>query len=150
MTMDKIQQIIEFAITKERETAAFYRESAELVQSFTGKELFFEMAEQEDEHQLKINNLDLEDLHFDLREDVPDLKIAENLPNLKISADMDYQQILTVAIKNEEYSHSLYNGLAKHNQDPLIKDLFIWLAREEAKHKLNLEELYEREIMTEN
>ncbi len=150
MTEDIIKQNIEFAISKEKETAAYYRQGAQIIQSSEGKELFLDLASQEDLHQKKISALDLERIEKSNIKNVPDLKISENLPELKINPDMDYQAILTVALKNEEAAHTLYQGMADHSQDPVIKKLFLILANEESKHKLRLEEEYEREFLAEN
>ncbi len=50
-------------------------------------------------------------------------------------------------MKNEEHSVKLYNDLKESSVDEDPKRLFEFLAREEAKHKLKFEKIYDEEIL---
>jgi len=63
---------------------------------------------------------------------------------------MDYQEILILAMKAEKEAFKLYSGLAKATSDASIKDLFLGLAQEEAKHKLRFEVEYDDRVLTDN
>ena len=52
---------------------------------------------------------------------------------------MNYQDALIVAMKSEKAAFKLYSDLAKAVDDAAVKDLFLGLAQEEAKHKIHFE-----------
>ena len=53
-------------------------------------------------------------------------------------------------MKREETSVQLYTDLANLSAEPSIKQLFIRLSAEEAKHKLHFEKIYNDEILKDN
>ena len=79
-----------------------------------------------------------------------DLKIGDSLVDVKPSPNLDYQHALIFAMKAEKAAYKLYAGLAETTDDPFLKDLFLGLAQEEAKHKLRFEVEYDDQILTEN
>jgi rubrerythrin len=62
---------------------------------------------------------------------------------------MDYQSVLTIAMKKEKAAFKLYSQLAAQTVDQEIKEVFLSLAQEEAKHKLRFELEYDEEILRE-
>ncbi|MBE0664574.1 MAG: rubrerythrin, partial [Candidatus Aminicenantes bacterium] len=81
---------------------------------------------------------------------VTDLKIVDYLVDILPTPDMDYQEALIVAMRREKASFKFYNDLAAMAEDEPMRETFLDLAQEEAKHKLRLETWYEKEIYTEN
>ena len=88
---------------------------------------------------------------------VADLKPQEavRLSDVKIdaekqAAELDYQQALILAMKKEKAAFKLYHDLAAKVEDDSIKDLFLGLAQEEAKHKLRFEIEYDEVILKDN
>ena len=81
---------------------------------------------------------------------VLDLKIGDYLVESKPSADMDYQQALILAMKQEKAAFKLYSDLAAATDDSDLRNLLLSLAQEEAKHKLRFEVEYDDYILTEN
>ncbi len=63
---------------------------------------------------------------------------------------MSYQDIIITAMKREEASVRLYNDLANLSADTSVKQLFLNLTAEEAKHKLKFEKIYNDEILKDN
>jgi rubrerythrin len=59
---------------------------------------------------------------------------------------MNYAELLVVGMKKEETSRKLYADLAAIVQRQELKDIFLKLAQEEAKHKLRFE--FEYDLMT--
>ena len=57
--------------------------------------------------------------------------------------DMDYADLLRLAMKREEKSLALYNELLVKAENEDLKNVFKMLCQEEAKHKLALETLYD-------
>ncbi|MCP4214896.1 MAG: rubrerythrin, partial [bacterium] len=82
--------------------------------------------------------------------EIADLKISDYIKEVKVTADMNYQEALTVAMHREKMAFKLYTRLSGMVADPEMQETFQLLARQEAKHKLRLELIYDDEILTEN
>ncbi len=78
---------------------------------------------------------------------IPDLRISDYLIDVKCQPDSSYADILRLVMKNEEHSVKLYHDLKESCVDEDLKKLFEFLAREEAKHKLKFEKIYDEEIL---
>jgi rubrerythrin len=63
---------------------------------------------------------------------------------------MSIQEIIITAMKREEAARDRYGNLAMETDDIRIKNLLLRLSDEEAKHKLQLETIYDTEILYEN
>ncbi|MEW5994541.1 MAG: ferritin family protein, partial [Candidatus Zixiibacteriota bacterium] len=81
---------------------------------------------------------------------VQDLKIGDNLVDIDLSGDLGYQEALILAMKTEKAAFRLYNDLATATDDANLKQMFLSLAQEEAKHKLRFEIEYDDHILREN
>jgi len=81
---------------------------------------------------------------------VTDLKIADYTVDIEPSPNMDYQSAIILAMKKEKAAFRLYTNLASKMQDPELRNMFMSLAQEEAKHKLRFEIEYDDEVMKEN
>ena len=57
--------------------------------------------------------------------------------------NMNYTELLVVAMKKEKLSYKLYMNLAELAQRKELKDIFLKLAQEEAAHKLRFEIEYD-------
>ena len=64
---------------------------------------------------------------------VPDLKISDYLVELKFSPQMKYQEVMILAMKNEEKSMKFYSAWSEKAAEADHKKLFAHLAAEEAK-----------------
>jgi rubrerythrin len=74
---------------------------------------------------------------------VPNLHISEYLTDDIEKLDLNYPNLLVMAMKREEISLRLYSELSVRFADEQIGNLFRKLASEEAKHKLWFETLYD-------
>ena len=82
---------------------------------------------------------------------VQDLKIGDYLLDVDTSrGDLSYQETLIVAMKEEKAAFRLYSDLASRTDHPTLKETFLMLAQEEAKHKLRFEIEYDNFVLTEN
>jgi rubrerythrin len=72
-----------------------------------------------------------------------DLDIADYLPDVKPSPDLDYLQALTLAMKGEKAAFRLYSDLAAKATDEAVRSILLSLAQEEANHKLRFEIEYD-------
>ena len=146
MRPDTFEDIVREAMRKEADAATFYEMASERAKPGVDK-MFKELAEEERGHKKMLEELDVTRLKSQQFDEVTDLNIGEYLEDIPYSNDMDYPEILRYAIKSEEKSHNLYLRSAEKCQDPDLKKLFQMLAREEAKHKLKFEKMYEDDVL---
>lgn len=143
-------EVIEFAIRSEQEAVDAYTTAGEMVRQRGVRQMLLELADQERMHKRKLENIDQARVSEAAVVSVPDLKIADYMDDVTITADMDYQDVLTVAMKREEKAHNLYTTLASNTNDEELQRLFLILAQEEAGHKLALEKEYDEHVLTDN
>jgi len=150
MTNEKFKEIIEFAINEEREAQKFYKKMQDLTKHDWSKKIFKELEDMEFGHEkllLKYQNEGFEE--FDAPK-ITDLKISNYLADVELHDNMSFQEILTVSMKKEEAANKLYSDLSGKANNDATKNLFLKLASEEAKHKLQLETVYDKEILKQN
>ena len=143
-------EIIRFAIDGEQEAVDAYTAASGTVTRANVKKMLLGMARQEQMHKEKLESIDRERVADTAIVNVPDLRIADFMDDVTITADMDYQDILVVAMKREEKAHNLYTTLASNTKDAELRRVFELLAQEEAGHKLALEKEYDEHVLTEN
>lgn len=141
MSFESFEEIITYAIEKEKEAVAFYTEAAEM-ESFSGaKKTLKEMAAEEQKHAGMLENLEkskdaLKGYKFKW---IPDMKRSNYLVDFQYEPGMAYPDILRLAMKREEKALALYNDLQDKAENPDHAKVFKMLCQEEAKHKLFLE-----------
>lgn len=153
-----IDEILDFAIEKEKEASQFYAEWAKKITSpnldpdqlFVLRDMFEHFAQEETKHKEKLTWVLKGNTLQPSAKQVTDLKIVDYLIDIMPSPNMDYQEALIIAMKREKASFKLYNDLAEIAAAENLRSLFTALAQEEAKHKLRLETEYEKEIYSEN
>jgi len=145
MSFDTFEEIIGYAIEKEKEAVAFYEEAGRLEPYAWGKETFDNFAKEEQKHVVLLQNF-LKDkklvsnYKFDW---ITDIKRSDYLVDITYEKGMPYTDALRLAMKREEKALAFYNDLEENaDQEELIK-IFKMLSQEEAKHKLALESLYD-------
>ncbi|MEN3045788.1 MAG: ferritin family protein [Candidatus Hydrothermales bacterium] len=144
MELKSIDEILKFAISKEEEAYSIYVGLKEKTENKALKKIFEDLAQEELKHKQKL--LDFKEGKIILTpksEKVPDLKISDHLVGGKLEEDMDIQDILIFAMNREKLAFRLYSELAERVESQEAKDLLISLAKEEAKHKLRLETIYD-------
>ncbi len=147
MEEKKFWEIIEFAIEKEIGTHDLYTMCGQIAKYSGAKELFDDLAREEEGHRKLLENLSTGKVVQAKLEPVPDLKISDYLIEVKCTPDGSYADILRLVMKNEEHSFKLYNDLRDSCKDQELKKVFAVLAQEEAKHKLRFEKIYDEEIL---
>ena len=150
MEKGRFDEVIQFAIAGEQEAVDAYTTASEVVAAKNVKDMLLGLARQEQLHKSKLESIDRERVSAAAIVSVPDLRIADFMDDVTITADMDYQDILAVAMKREEKAHNLYTTLASNTDDAELRKLFEFLAQEEAGHKLALEREYDDNVLTEN
>jgi len=150
MDLKSANQILDFAIQKEEEAAELYNDLAATLARPDMKKVFESFAREEMGHKAKLMEVKKGEKIISSEKKIFDLKIGDSLVDIKPSPNMDYQHALIFAMKAEKAAYKLYNDLAQATDDPALKELFLGLAQEEAKHKLRFEIEYDDQILTEN
>jgi len=149
-TFKSVQEVLDFAIEKEEEARQFYLDWSSKLGNKALREQFVEFAGEENQHKEKLQRVKSGSTFKPSAKQVTDLKIVDYLVDIVPTPDMDYQEALIVAMRREKASFKFYNDLAAMAEDEPMRETFLALAQEEAKHKLRLETWYEKEIYTEN
>ncbi len=147
MDEKKFREIVKFTIEKEIRAFNFYTKVGQMARYSGMKELFSELAKEEEGHRKLLENLSMEKVTQARIKAIPDLKISDYLVEAEFRPDMSYAEILRMAMKMEEHSLKLDIDLKDSSTDEGIRKLFTYLAGEEAKHKLRLEKIYDDEIL---
>ena len=150
MNFDSVDAVLDYAIEKEEDAFQFYTELAGKMDKEYMKKIFVQFAKEEKGHKAKLQAVKEGKLLVSAEKKVLDLKIGDNLVEVDLDAEIDYQQALIVAMKAEKAAYKLYNDLASSTDDDNLKAMFLSLAQEEAKHKLRFEVEYDDYILTEN
>lgn len=145
MSFSSFEEIIMFARDKEKEAVEFYSGLAKQAKFSGARETLEGFAKEEQKHYDMLNDLGkgkkaLADYDFKW---IPDIKRSNYLVDSDDPKDMDYTDLLRLAMKREEKSLKLYNELQEKAESEEMKNVFKMLCQEEAKHKLALETLYD-------
>ena len=79
-----------------------------------------------------------------------DLKISDYLVDVEAREDISYQDALIVAMKREKAAYRLYSDMSEKVPEGELRNVFIGLAKEEAKHKLFFESQYDERVLSDN
>jgi rubrerythrin len=145
-----IEDVLDFAIGEEEAAAAFYQELSATMKRPHMRQIFLDFADEEKGHKAKLLKVKEGDTVLSSTSPACDLKIGDYLLDLSPASEMDYQQALTLAMKKEKAAFKLYTDLAAAVNDESLRQTFLGLAQEEAKHKLRFEIEYDDEILREN
>ncbi len=150
MTKEQFQEIINFAVERETEAERFYNDAADRAKWPHIKALLLEMAKEENGHAKYLQGLKLDKIEHGNLKPIPDLKLSDYMVEMEYQPDMDFQQIMIIAMKREERAVKLYEELGNTCTDPGVCKLFSMMAEEERKHKFNLEKEYEENVLQDN
>ncbi|HKJ97597.1 MAG TPA: ferritin family protein [Desulfotignum sp.] len=145
MNFGSIDEILEFAIEKEKEAVAFYNSLAQEATRASLKGIFENFAKEEEKHAALLSDISGNKEKIDSYEfkKIPDLKISDYMVEQEYEQGMPMPEILKIAMKREEKAVKLYQDLADQTDNPDAGKLFLMLVQEESKHKLGLESMYD-------
>lgn len=144
-----LQDVINFAVTKEEAAYQLYSATAQHVQSLAARKMLEEMAAQELGHKRMMEAMTQEKLaQCDLSK-VPDLKIGDYLLDVEVKEGMSFRDVLVFAMKSEEVAYKLYTAAETLADAPEIKNALRLMANEEKKHKYQLETIYDDKVLAE-
>jgi rubrerythrin len=145
MNFSSVEEIIAFAIEKEREAIDFYTEISENESLQGVKQTFIDFANEEKKHEKMLQDMGsnkekIAEYEFKW---IPDMKRSDYMVDITYEKGMHYTEILRLAMKREEKALQLYNELATKTDKSEFVNLFKILSQEEAKHKNILETIYD-------
>jgi rubrerythrin len=146
MTIQEFNEILDFAVEREKEAVQFYRDLQNEAHFADQKVFLQELESMEMGHIIVIENIRNQKPSDLVIKQVPNLHISEYLVSDVDHLDLTYQNILIKAMKREEMSNKLYTDMSRKFTDEQLSKLFAKLASEEAGHKLRFEKLYDEWI----
>jgi len=146
MTVQEFNEILDFAVDREKEAVQFYRDLQSEAHFKDQIAFLKELEGMEMGHIIIIENIRTKQPSELEIKQVPNLRISEYLVSNVDNLDLTYQNILIKAMKREELSFNLYSDLSREFPDGDLSRLFAKLASEEAGHKLKFEKLYDEWI----
>lgn len=154
MEKSQLDEIIDFAIQREKDAVLFYQGLQKSVHFSERTKLIrsFELMESGHIKVLELirKQIELKSIESIVVPEVENLRISDYIVEQTSEGEMGYQDILISAMKREEQSFSLYTDLAESSKDSGIKRLLLKLASEEAQHKLFFERIYDDEILSQD
>ena len=150
MALEKVDDILDFAIQREQAAHDFYNDLATKMERPGMKKIFVQFAGEELGHKKKLESIKAGKRLVPSEKKVLNLKIAEYTVDVDPNEELDYQKALILAMKREKSSFKLYSDLADAVDEEDLKQTFKALAQEEAKHKLRFEVEYDDVILVEN
>ncbi|MBU4485638.1 MAG: ferritin family protein [Candidatus Delongbacteria bacterium] len=150
MKKDDFNAIIDFAVDREKEAVEFYQYLQTKSKFAEIKEMLKDLEEMEKGHIGTLEKVREKGIKEVKVNKVNDLHIADYMADIEPSPEMDYQNILIVAMKREEKSKELYEDLAVRFAGTDIEKLLLKIASDESGHKLKFEILYDEHVLKEN
>ncbi|MBN1637867.1 MAG: ferritin family protein [Ignavibacteriales bacterium] len=150
MIDEKLKAVIAFAIDREEEAVQFYQDLQGRVKFESFKDVLRDFEDMEKSHIRALEQFEKSNFIPSELPIVESLSIAEYIVDVEPNEEMDFQDIIIIAMKREEKAENLYRNLAETTENRDIKNLFLRLANEEAKHKIHFEKIYDEEVLKEN
>ncbi|MCD6297808.1 MAG: ferritin family protein [Deltaproteobacteria bacterium] len=144
------EEIVKFAIAREIEANQFYLNLADRLENPAVRELLVDFAAEEMEHKAR---LELEIIKkgktVATEQKQIELDINNYLVDAQLQQDMDYAEILQLAIRKERASFRLYANLATIVEEAQARQTLLALAEEEARHMVRFETEYNEMVLKE-
>ena len=112
MRLNSLEEILRFAVRKEADAATAYRIAADRASPGV-KKFFEELAGEEEIHKKKLEGFDLKKMGQMRLKETKGLGMSERMDDIPFGPGLTYEELLRMAIKNEEKSQKLYTSTAK-------------------------------------
>jgi rubrerythrin len=147
----EIVELMDIALDREIAAQAFYIAGQKKTDDPGAIQLMKELAKQEEKHYEWIKKFKDTGTPGSWSSRVlSDLKISENLIDTRIPEQAGLQDVITAAMKREEFSAQFYSKMKNTAESEPARDLCEKLNNEERKHKLKLEKFYDEIFNKEN
>jgi rubrerythrin len=141
---ETVGSILKKAAKKENELYLLYKNAGKCVKDAHIKTILKRFASEELEHEQAIKNFNIDGLK---KQKIKIKKASQQvllqyLTGKSLSDYSDFEDVLIYATKLEKKAFEFYSNLSKCIDNPDLKELFIWLAQEESRHKEDIEALF--------
>ncbi len=150
MTFTSLKDILDFAVAREEEAAAFYADLGRSTNEPALKMLLADLEKEEKKHKALLLGLPRKKAESLAAKPVTDLRITDYLLAEPPGPEMSFQDLLILGAKKEQKAVDLYTALRDRVRDAEHKKLFEFLIMQEKSHKLKLETEYERHVIPED
>jgi rubrerythrin len=150
MKKDDFSAIIDFAVDREKEAVEFYQDLQKKAKFQEMKEMLKDLETMEKGHIIFLEKVREKGMEKVEVSEIKDLKISDYMVEVEPTPEMDYQNILIVAMKREQKSKELYEDLAVRFAGTEVEKLLYKIAADETEHKLRFERLYDEFVLKEN
>ncbi len=149
--MTSIQQtferLVNLAIQREEEAYEFYMKASEEAEFKSSMKLLHELAKQEVTHKEKLKSALKAGVcgtfTCETEDELEKMNLSQYLIDIPLVPSSSPQDILIVAIKREDASHSFYKALSELTSSGVHRSVFETLAGEEEVHKTRLQNMYD-------
>ena len=148
--MNSVDEILDYAIDQEQQAADFYANLAGRAEKAGMKAILLDFAEEEKRHKERLLAVKNGEHELTPEQEVLDLKISDYLVDVDATDDISYQDALIVAMKRERAAYELYRDMAEKIPESSLREVFVGLAKEEARHKLFFESEYDERVLMDN
>jgi rubrerythrin len=148
--MSSVDEILDFAIDREQKAVDFYTALAGRAGKAWMRDQLMGFAREEARHKAKLIAVKGGAKLLSCGQQIADLKIVDYLVNVEVTDDINVQDALIVAMKREKAAFRLYTNLAAYVDDVELREIFLGLAQEEAKHKFYFETQYADQVLRDN
>ena len=148
--MNSVDEILDYAIDQEQQAADFYANLAGRAEKAGMKAILLDFAEEEKRHKERLLAVKNGEHELTPEQEVLDLKISDYLVEVDATDDISYQDALIVAMKRERAAYELYRDMAEKIPESNLREVFVGLAKEEARHKLFFESEYDERVLMDN
>lgn len=138
---DRVDKIIDFAISRETEAHSLYKDAARCIKAPQTRALLRELADEELSHRGVLRAIKEGKVAL-FRENGCKIDVDDCCARLDLSSDPNPNDVLVFAIRKENESIQLYKTLAKTLDWGGLRETFLLLAQEEEKHKKKFEKEY--------
>ena len=145
MNFGSVDEVLNFAIDREKDAVEFYSSLAKEATRASLKATFEDFSKEEEKHVALLSDIagHKEKIEEKKKKKVTDLKISDYMVEIEYKEGMPMPEILKIAMKREEKAVKLYSTLAEKTDHEETKKVFQILVQEESKHKLGLESMYD-------
>ena len=137
------EEVLEYAISREVDANRFYLVLAERVDKPEMRKVFEDLAEEELAHKAKLELEVMKTGKTVAVEEMRGLRADEEAVFDGPELDMDYKDMLMLAMEKEEAAFRTYVNLVPNAQDEESREVLLAIAEEEVKHKLRFEVEYD-------
>ena len=147
-----IEKALQTGAEMELESYTLYSQTAEKAIYPGAKVLLTELAEDEKKHREYFlealddpQNVTIKSI----QDNIPDLKITDQLVKVPLDPKADYPQVLVFSAQREKATHDFYAQIARILKSTEIGEMFHAFAKQELRHKYLLEKEYDDIVLNE-